>query len=456
MRKVFLSLIIILIVSPLAASHYISGFFHYQYIGKTDSNNIAYAITLTLNRDCYSSQQNFPAAISVGIYENNTSAYLQQKVSLKLINEERADPFASPNISVGYCIRKHTYTDTVILPNTAAGYQLYYSFRNSYYTAQVVYGIIPPNAANNIMPKNDLAVFYAMRAGETFVFDASIYNIDNDSFTYQLAMPYYREGNNISELPNRINSDNDLRSENTLNLPNLLGGRVDIDASTGLFIVKATNPARFTLAVDITKWRNGNAIATYRFPIIIQSIIKNYPTNAYISIAGTKKPNVAMLSWLHSLTAVKQFYIERKLENTTWQRIDSTLGQNGNDNSWFADTVERRYRVVAVGEMNKIPITVISDEWKTGGGPTAMQHVSDIGITVYPNPATDKLYFDIRGREIPQSIIIYTLQGKHIKTMILDAHVINSGIDISVLPSGIYYIQIQTQQGIQTQKIVKQ
>ncbi len=451
MRKVFLLLIIVLIISPLAASHYISGYFHYQYIGKTDSNNTAYVITLTLNRDCYASQQNFPDAISVGVYENNTSAYLLQKVSLKLVSEEAVDPFASSNISVGYCLRKHTYTDTVVLPDNATGYQLYYSFRNSYYTAQVVYGVVPPSAANNIMPKNDLAVFYAMRAGETFAFDASINNTDNDSFTYQLAMPYYREGNDISSLPNRINPDYDLRSENTLNLPSLLGGWIAIDNSTGALTVKATNPARFVLAVDVIEWRNGNSIATYRLPLVIQSIVKNYPTNAYISISGTKKPNVAMLSWVHSLTVVKQFYIERKLANTTWQRIDSTLGQNGNDNSQFADTVERRYRVVAVGEMNKVPITVISDEWKTGGMPTTVQAINSIEMTVYPNPVTDKIFFIIPDDYTPQKLLIIDAMGRAVFDGLYERE-----LSVSYLSAGIYSVFINNEEIRFVTKFIKQ
>lgn len=451
MRKVFLPLIVALIVSPLAASHYISGYFHYQYIGKTDSNNTAYVITLTLNRDCYSSQQNFPTAISVGIYENNTSAYLLQKVSLKLLSEDAIEPFVSPNISVGYCLRKHTYTDTVVLPNTAAGYQLYYSVRNSYYTAQVIYATIPPNAANNIIPKNDFAVFYAMRAGEVLGADLGINNIDNDSFTYQLAMPYYRSGNDVSGLPNRINPDYDLRSENTLNLPSLLGGWIAIDNSTGKLTVKATNPARFVFAVDVIKWRNGNSIATYRLPLVIQSIVKNYPTNAYISISGTKKPNVAMLSWVHSLTAVKQFYLERKLANTTWQRIDSTLGQNENDDSRFADTVERRYRVVAMGEMNKIPVTVISDEWKTGGVLTAVQGVNSVEVTVYPNPVTDKIFFIIPDDYTPQKLLIIDAIGRVVFNGLYEKE-----LSVSYLSAGIYTIYIRNEETSFVTKFIKQ
>lgn len=451
MRKAFLLLIVCLIVSPLVAANYISGYFHYQYIGKVDSNKTVYIISLILNRDCYSSQQNFPSTINIGIYENNNQANLVEKRTLKMVNEEEAEPFVSTNISVGYCLRKHTYTDTVVLTNNAKGYQLYYSVRNSYYTAQVIYGIIPADAIDNLMPQNNMAAFYAMQAGETFSNDLDINKTEGDSITYQLTMPYYRTGNDISGLPNHINPENDLRSEKTLNLPSLLGGWIDIDNSTGKLTVKATNPARFAFAVDVIKWRNGNSIATYRFPLVIQSIVKNYPTSAYISIAGSRKPNVAMLSWVHSLTAVKQFYLERKLANTTWQRIDSTLGQNGNDNSRLVDTEERRYRVVAVGEMNKVPIIVISDEWKTGGMPTAVQGVKGIEVTLYPNPVTDKIFFIIPEDYTPQKLLIIDAMGRVVFDGLYEREV-----SVSHLAAGIYSVFIKNEGSSFLEKFIKQ
>lgn len=451
MRKAFLLLVVSLIVTSLGAANYISGYFCYQYIGMADSNKTIYAISLILNRDCYSSQKIFPNTINIGIYENNTQATLVEKRVLKMVDEKEVEPFVSPNISVGYCLRQHTYTDTVVLPNNATGYQLYYSVQNSYYTAQVIYGIIPANANDNKMLLNNMAAFYAMQTGETFTTDLDINKTDGDSLTYKITMPYYRTGNDVSKLPNRIDVESDLRVDDISNISALLGGWAGIDAATGKINVKATNPSRFSFSVEVIKWRNGNSVATYRLPLVIQSIVKNYPTSAYISISGTKKSNAVMLSWEYSITAVKQFYIERKLSTTKWQRIDSTLALNGNDNNWFVDTVERRYRVVAVGEMNKIPITVISDEWKTGGQPTGVKYADDYKIKVYPNPVTDKIFFMIPNNLVPQKLLVYDALGK----TVFEGQYENM-LSFNHLPSGVYSVFIKGEEGCVVGRFIKQ
>jgi hypothetical protein len=74
-----------------------------------------------------------------------------------------------------------------------------------------------------------------------------------------------------------------------------------------------------------------------------------------------------------------------------------------------------------------------------------------IGISVYPNPATNN--FTI---ESPQSAIIEitNIQGQLVKTFTTTG--IQTNIDVSALPSGVYVVEVKTEKGINVQKFIKE
>lgn len=71
-------------------------------------------------------------------------------------------------------------------------------------------------------------------------------------------------------------------------------------------------------------------------------------------------------------------------------------------------------------------------------------------ISVYPNPAHDKLFITEKNYAV-NSIEIFDLNGRNIKSAAKD-----SSIDISNLPNGIYFIRIKTDKGEINEKIVKE
>jgi len=86
----------------------------------------------------------------------------------------------------------------------------------------------------------------------------------------------------------------------------------------------------------------------------------------------------------------------------------------------------------------------------------AIEETEKQQITVYPNPTTGEIRFEISdmGYEILE-IAIFDVFGKKLVSN-LTSQILHQGIDISHLPTGIYFVKITTENGIVTKKIVKQ
>jgi len=75
-------------------------------------------------------------------------------------------------------------------------------------------------------------------------------------------------------------------------------------------------------------------------------------------------------------------------------------------------------------------------------------------ISIYPNPSTDKFTVQINNinNEIHQ-IVLHDIQGMKLKSV--NTNAVNTDIDISNLPNGIYFVNIKSAKGIWTKKVVK-
>jgi len=77
------------------------------------------------------------------------------------------------------------------------------------------------------------------------------------------------------------------------------------------------------------------------------------------------------------------------------------------------------------------------------------------GLNVYPNPTTGELRITNYELQI-KSIEVYDVFGKKLLSHHLISSSSNHLINISHLPEGTYLLKIQTEQGVRTQKIIKQ
>jgi hypothetical protein len=66
-------------------------------------------------------------------------------------------------------------------------------------------------------------------------------------------------------------------------------------------------------------------------------------------------------------------------------------------------------------------------------------------FSVYPNPATNKIFVKAMGNENIQQITVYDILGKTVNTSVQKNEVNNFIIDIETLTSGLYHVQILTE-----------
>jgi hypothetical protein len=91
-----------------------------------------------------------------------------------------------------------------------------------------------------------------------------------------------------------------------------------------------------------------------------------------------------------------------------------------------------------------------------GNEPILIDEIEDIRLKVYPNPTTSIVHINIEQVDLLQngSIHIYNTIGTHIKSQSINS--LNTSIDLSSYPSGIYLITIMINGKETKWKIIKE
>jgi len=103
---------------------------------------------------------------------------------------------------------------------------------------------------------------------------------------------------------------------------------------------------------------------------------------------------------------------------------------------------------VSVGIVNYMPI----DSTCYLGNPNSMNEIENSSFAVFPNPSTGN--FTINSSEKISSVAVMNMLGEKIYSE--NYSFVNFRIDLSSQSNGIYFIQIRTDKGIATQKLVLQ
>jgi len=96
---------------------------------------------------------------------------------------------------------------------------------------------------------------------------------------------------------------------------------------------------------------------------------------------------------------------------------------------------------------------ILSDFWEfdpSGNGINEID-LSDL-ISVYPNPSNGK--FTLSSEITQGEISIYNTEGEKVTHSVIPNAVRNLPIDLSSQPNGIYFLQLKTEQGIATKKLI--
>jgi Secretion system C-terminal sorting domain len=82
--------------------------------------------------------------------------------------------------------------------------------------------------------------------------------------------------------------------------------------------------------------------------------------------------------------------------------------------------------------------------------PTDIEEKENLAVSIYPNPTNDLFYIDA---PIGSSIKVLDIFGKEIKFVLAETMV--TSINLSELTKGIYFVEVNTTQGIARKKIIK-
>jgi len=78
---------------------------------------------------------------------------------------------------------------------------------------------------------------------------------------------------------------------------------------------------------------------------------------------------------------------------------------------------------------------------------------SDLGITVYPNPAVDLV--KVKTANTLEDIKLYDIQGRIISSYSNFENAFDNTLDVTSLSKGMYFIKIKTAEDEVTKKLIK-
>ena len=245
------------------------------------------------------------------------------------------------------------------------------------------------------------------------------------------------------------------------------------------------------LTINHTNWRNVVAFETYNSSDKLLEVnlvgarnvnntttVINYPANAdwvyAISYDGSKKlvysrstvlpvklttfeaklvGNGAQLKWTTSSEKNnKKFEIYRSIDGLEFTKIAEVAGNGNKETATNYQYLDRDFKQLAYYKLVQVDFdnvaTSYDDEVRFVKGLDETQE-----LIVYPNPTANKVY--VQGISSATAVKVIDVMGKTVKAIKIDGKAV-AEIDFSALPSGIYNIQLVSQNGVAVKKIVKQ
>ncbi len=258
-----ISILVLIVCSFLQtkATHIVGGEINYRQL-----SNYNYEIKLILIRDCINGIPPFDAKADLEIFDSNL-------VKVRTVKIPFPGSTQIPNIYPGECIYPDhdicyeiaVYTDTVLLPPIAGGYQLVYQTCCRNRSIANIMGIghhatyfasIPDTSIAKV---NNNPIFNARTptfvcAGNLLSFDHSAIDPDGDSLVYELYNPRSNLVRRALYPPFALVP---WSGNHTLN--NMLGSSppLTVDPVNGLLTATPINSGQFLIGVKVKEYRNG-------------------------------------------------------------------------------------------------------------------------------------------------------------------------------------------------------
>lgn len=287
------------------ATHLVGGSMNYEYVGVFGSV-VRYRLTLVLYRDCNVGTQ-FDGNITIGAYNNDFNKSKYRNFNFTLQGTKNVEPPQGadcPN-AVPVCIEEGTYSQTIDLPKSTIGYHLIFArcCRNNGQlnipdnNGQTYYAFIPPTNTINSSPKfvGVPAPYICTNDSTTYLNSAT--DADGDSLSYRIVAPW-RGGSSTNPVPTPPTNLSLPISSVSYNFnysgakPFGNGGVAEIEATTGLTTMLAPIQGLYSMAIEVTEWRNGVALSTIRRDVQIIAITCKGTTPIVTPQVGTYNKTV--------------------------------------------------------------------------------------------------------------------------------------------------------------------
>lgn len=297
-------LFVFILFAPLLAkaSHLVGGSMSYEYLGQSGSN-YRYRVTLKMYRDCQTSATEFDPSITVAAYENEGNFPQVGLFEFFFTGETAVNPPQGTNCGGSLpqvCIKEAIYSQIISLPASTAGYHIVWQrcCRNTQQNlqdnvGQTYFATITPTSIVNSSP-----YFNGVPAPYICISDTTTYlngatDPDGDSLSYKLVPPWGEPlgGNPQFDPPDfwsLPNTQAAYKNGFSSNLPFGANGIATVNVNNGLTTMLAPAMGLYSIAIEVTEWRNGVRLSSVRLDV--QIIVVNCTPNAtpaITSLSGT-------------------------------------------------------------------------------------------------------------------------------------------------------------------------
>ncbi len=152
----------------------------------------------------------------------------------------------------------------------------------------------------------------------------------------------------------------------------------------------------------------------------------------------TKKFTLDSDGWLFDQTAIYEHFGPERGFIQSW---------------WGVEVDGESFRLLCYKDDN-FPLAEVGDGPCFGFTATEENSPATVGLSVFPNPAADEITFDFHGNEAwSMNLVVWDFTGK---TVMESPYLLGKTLDISFLPSGIYFGNMRSNQLALPFKFIKQ
>jgi hypothetical protein len=468
MRSIYLLSLFTLLSSSSFATHLIGGEITYEYINTVPNGDLQYLVTVQLYRDCQGIELRNPLVL--GVYLNDNPKSLNQVIEMPLTSREIVDlscGLPDDFILSGQCVELGRYEKIISVKPYSEGYTLnYQSCCRNTSTNLTQSGNIPDQGFDlratipNTALKNSTAPSEYIRlacVGETNYWDPYEIDPDGDSVVYTPLSPY-TGGSMANPDPTpaaNLSSPQLVNYKPGYNVTYPFGTSGTYNIAHNILEFTAINTGQYDIAFLVEEYRNGVLISAHNVEaaIIVIDCPPIYVFNAPYDLQASRFSHwETKLNWRNCNNQVDKYEVFRKEDKDTTftslgytdgplrSYIDSSITQQGTY-TYYVEGVSDSF---TSGQSNQDSI----DWWNLS---TAPQQIGELNF--FPNPVSNKL--TLNSIHKIQSVIVLDPFGKEIIKQNVP-NLTGAELDLKELSRGMYFVQVLTDNGFITKRVLKE